>query len=219
MNHALPQFKKRRLPHVDGRKGWTLPEVLLVAVIVSILLALSMPVFNRVRAHSQNIRCLNNLRQIGIAFLQYQQDSGGLIPPPGKGQLAWNVQLKPYGIIIRNPSPLFCPADPGADNSFETAGYSYSMNIGLKSSKQSIIFDGTLDYTPIRASAVTFPSKTILMGDSETKVAGRMLTYERFFGDRHGGHANFVFCDGHVESLTKEQTKEPVDLWSYDKTR
>lgn len=217
-----PQSARRpTLGHARGREraGWTLPELLIVAAVVALLLVLSVPAFNRVRAQSRNVGCLSNLRQIGMAFLRYQQDSGGLIPPGGRGKLAWNVQLKPYGIIIHDPSPLLCPADPAADNSFATAGYSYSMNIDLKSSKQSIIFDGTLDWTPIRANAVTFPAKTILMGDSETKVAGRWLRYEAFFGERHGGHVNFVFCDGHAESLTKEETKDPVDLWSYHKTR
>lgn len=208
---------KRADPQCRQRQAWTLSELLLVITIVGVLLALLLPAFNRIQAHSRNVGCLNHLRQIGIAFLQYQQDSGGLIPPPGRGQLSWNVQLRPYGIVIRNPSPLLCPADPLVDNSFATAGYSYSMNVWLKSSRESVIFDGTTDWTPIRAAAVTYPAKTILMGDSETKVNGRFLQAGRILTTRHGGRANFVFCDGHVEALTNEETVTPVDLWDYKK--
>lgn len=201
---------------VKRRLGWTLVESLVVVAVLAVLLALMLPAYNRIVAHSKNLQCLNNLRQIGMALLQHQQDHDGWLPTPGLGRLAWNQSLRPYNIIPRDKS-LFCPADPQADNSFIETGYSYSMNDQLKSPGMEIVVDGKSDYAPIRASAVTFPARTIFMGDSNTKKSGRFLSYNSFHGERHGGISNFVFCDGHVEGLKRAQTITPVNLWIYNK--
>jgi len=61
--------------------GFTLIELLVVIAVIAVLAAILFPVFGRVREKARQVTCLSNLKQIGMAFLQYVQDyDESLIP-------------------------------------------------------------------------------------------------------------------------------------------
>jgi len=72
-------------PKMTRHRAFTLVEILVVVGIITLLAGLSFPVFNRVREGGRKTVCTNNLRQLGLAFQQYLQDSSGRYPGTGAG--------------------------------------------------------------------------------------------------------------------------------------
>ncbi|MDZ4852246.1 MAG: DUF1559 domain-containing protein [Pirellulaceae bacterium] len=66
------------------RKGFTLVELLVVIAIIGILAGLLLPAIQQAREAARRMSCSSNIRQFGIAVLNYE-GSFKLIPPLGSG--------------------------------------------------------------------------------------------------------------------------------------
>lgn len=64
-----------------ARKGFTLIELLVVIAIIAILAAILFPVFARARENARRSSCLSNLKQLGLAAMQYTQDYDEMFMP------------------------------------------------------------------------------------------------------------------------------------------
>jgi prepilin-type N-terminal cleavage/methylation domain-containing protein len=74
-DQPMPQRPLRRI------NGFTLVELLVVIGIIAVLLGILLPSLAKARAAARETQCSNNIRQLGMGFLMYVNDSKGAIPP------------------------------------------------------------------------------------------------------------------------------------------
>jgi prepilin-type N-terminal cleavage/methylation domain-containing protein/prepilin-type processing-associated H-X9-DG protein len=167
--------------------GFTLIELLVVIAIIAILAAMLLPVLEMAREEAWQSRCLNNHKQLAMAWSIYKDDNNGIFviddPTTGTGGLAWtNMPSWVYGDVststgatntafiqmgllypnINNLGIYQCPADrSGHDRS-----YSMQPQLAYYSAGQPSILDP--GYPPMYSENQiheTSPAATLIFMD------------------------------------------------------
>ncbi len=69
-----------RMQRANPGRGFTLTELLVVIAVVGILAAMLLPALARSKARAQGVFCLNNTKQLTLAWVMYADDHGGRLP-------------------------------------------------------------------------------------------------------------------------------------------
>ena len=117
-----------------GKAAFTLIELLVVIAIIAILAAILFPVFAQAREKGRQASCMSNMKQMGLAVMQYAQDYEETNPMTCgyQGQsnwwdASWVTVVQPY---VKNIGVFHCPSD-GTDKTtggWVRDGVSYSPN-------------------------------------------------------------------------------------------
>ena len=70
----------------EETNAFTLIELLVVVTILAILIAILLPTLHRARDAAKAVVCYNNLRQVGLAFINFAGDHDGHLPANGDSQ-------------------------------------------------------------------------------------------------------------------------------------
>ena len=169
-----------RKPHREPDGGFTLVELLVVIAIIAILSALLLPTLGRGKLSAQRVKCLGNLRQLGLAAHMYWDDNGGRcfryggaatnggqlywfgwIGPGVEGQRSFDLTqgaLYPY---LQGRGVEVCPAfnHLSAQYKLKAAGTSYTYGYNLYLSTPS-------SQSPVNVSRLTAPAGIALLADA-----------------------------------------------------
>ncbi|MBI2927965.1 MAG: prepilin-type N-terminal cleavage/methylation domain-containing protein [Verrucomicrobia bacterium] len=228
----MPTRTRRRCP-----RGFTLIELLVVIAIIALLAALLLPGLSKAQAASRKTKCLNNLRQMGLAMLMYVDEHDGVVPR-GNDPIWWQVFTPSLGGRARNDyrsvQIYTCPSYPDKRQLI-----CYVNNAWRFSSPRDQVGSEVIGLT--RMNKLQRPTETIYFADNENGAWRPIITTLRVIGSmelndvwnpahlpyatggkrlnperrvaraRHGRGPNLLYFDGH--SALKRAEHITVDDW------
>ena len=204
-------------------RGFTVIELLIIVIIVAVLVCIVIPAIFAARQKAQQIICVNNLRQLFLAFEQYTNDNNGLLPRPNNSGISkdgtkicnaevWFKAVDNYLTTLQLPSErdeisqeerlLLIKQDP----IFKT------VHLSKQDTTRTIkINQNLLPTSECQRSIETIgeTTRTVLLFDGRINNTSVADNYEGSYGSvaqRHSKAANILFVDGHVERIQNGNT-------------
>ncbi len=198
------------------RRAFTLVEILVVIGILSLLLAILLPVLARVRAAGRSSVCLSNLRQLGMAVELYTQDyehyPRGLDPADKFTPEIWAGHPDAHGDVlaatplltevlasyVKNSALWHCPSDFGFDITDITGLALDARPSCYEKFAMSYFYRSEITLLNLRQEHLPRPTETHVLADADGLWHGTGIlgyTNRRY---------NVLFADGHAKNLDRD---------------
>ncbi|MDD2711112.1 MAG: hypothetical protein PHV34_24295 [Verrucomicrobiae bacterium] len=212
---------------LQGCQSMTLIELLTVITIISTLFGLLSLALRSLSDKCKQVKCMNNIRQCGMAILEYSRDYEGQAPAPWNGSREWFRLLQdknylPQGSVTNKADiVLACPSFPQKSTSYYSSTYGLNCIHGDWGRSMLIANDPVVDN--VEHLNLGCSSDCIILADSIFAAQNRQYYY--FMADypyptsqtsihlRHNDHANCFFADGHVSSCEANDLKQTPRIW------
>ena len=209
-------------PARPKQKGWrktgfTLIELLVVIAIIAILAAILFPVFARARENARRASCASNLRQLGLGFHQYLQDSDNRYPGAANYQ-KWHLGahwVSGGGNAKLSEDPSHATPYAWTGNTANVSAgsiFPYTKSVELyvcpsatDNKKKQLSYSMNCALGFLNEAVVQNPSNIVTLIDEDKTLNDGFLWTDSSGTDEltqvHLGGGNVLFADGHVKFI------------------